>query len=222
MIAQSQPLPFIRTSVGRKVLMAATGAILLLFVIGHLIGNLQVYSGPEALNGYAAFLRSIPRVLWPVRLVLLFCLTVHVVSAIQTTIQSMRGRRSPYRHARRHLAATWPSRTMRITGPLLLLYLIYHILHLTTGTVHSSFVEGDVYHNVVEGFSDPAVSALYIVAMLALGLHLVHGVWSMFQSVGLNNKSWTDRLRLLAVVATGLIVLGNISIPVAVLAGIIQ
>jgi succinate dehydrogenase / fumarate reductase cytochrome b subunit len=202
--------------------MAATGVILVGFVIGHMLGNLQIYLGAEALNAYAKFLHSNPGLVWSVRVLLLISLTVHIVGYAGTTLQSLRGRSSRYQAPRRYMAATIASRTMRYTGPLLLLYVVYHLAHLTLGTAHPQFDANDVYRNVVVGFSDPVASGIYIIAMGALGLHLVHGVWSMFQTVGANNGSWTERLRTVATALTAVIVVGNISIPIAVLTGFIR
>lgn len=215
-------MPFVRTSIGRKVLMALTGVMLVGFVIGHLLGNLQIYLGPSALNAYAAFLHSKPALIWGARIVLLVALVVHLIGFAQTTLQSLRSRQSRYHAPRKYLAASTASRTMRYTGPALLLYLIYHLAHLTFGVAHPQFDPHDVYRNVVIGFSNPVAAGIYIIAMGALGLHLVHGVWSMFQTVGVNNSVWTERLRTAAVALTGAIVAGNVSIPIAVLTGFIR
>lgn len=213
---------FSETTIGRKVFMAVTGAILFLFVIGHMVGNLQIYAGEQKLNNYAHLLRSIPAVLWFVRLTLLFCVGVHIWAAVATTLKSWQGRSVGYQHRPRHDAATLPSLSMRWTGPMIFSFVVYHLLHLTIGAAHGDFVEGDVYHNVIAGFSNPLVSGAYLVAMFLLGMHLVHGAWSGFQTLGFNNFKWSARLRLVAAGATALIVLGNISIPISVMLGILR
>lgn len=218
----TETLSFTRTSIGRKVLMAVSGIILVGFVIGHLLGNLQIYLGPDALNTYARFLHANPGLVWSVRLLLLAALAVHVIGYVQTALQSLRARGTRYQVAQRYSAASFGSRSMRYTGPLILAYVFYHLAHLTLGTAHPRFDEQDVYRNVLIGFSSPVPSLVYIAAMTALGLHLVHGVWSMFQTLGLNSFRWSERLRRFSAALTALIVLGNISIPVAVLTGLIR
>ena len=218
MPAYAQALGLTHTSIGKKLLMAVTGSILVLFVIGHMVGNLQFYLGPQAINSYAQALRRFPPLLWTVRVVLLFCASVHVIAALLTTVQSWRSR-GRYRVPQRFQAATWSSRTMRWSGLALLGFVLYHLAHLTWGTAHSEFVEGAVYDNMITGFMNPVASAIYIATMLLLGTHMLHGIWSLFQTLGVNSSRWTDRLRLLALGITGAVVLGNISIPVSVLAG---
>lgn len=211
------------SSVGKKVVMAVTGLILFGFVVAHMIGNLQAYLGPEAMNAYAVWLRELLHGagLWIARLVLLVSVLLHAWSATAITIENQRARPVGYRMTR-HERSTYASRTMVWSGPILALFVVYHILHLTTGTVHPDFVPGDVYHNFVAGFRVVPVSAFYIVAMLALGYHLYHGVWSMLQTLGLAHPRY-DRLRTaFAGVFTAIVVVGNISFPVAVLLGVIR
>ncbi|MBK8479848.1 MAG: succinate dehydrogenase cytochrome b subunit [Proteobacteria bacterium] len=219
MIASAAGPHVARTSIGQKVLMAASGALLFLFVIGHLLGNLQIFRGPQAIDAYAHFLQSNAALLWGARITLFCALLVHGWAAVATTLRSWRARREPYAGQRRYRTATLFSRSMRVTGPLIFAYVVYHLLHLTVGSAHPDFVEGQVYRNVVVGFSEPLAAVTYMLAMTALGLHLVHGVWSMFQTLGLSNGRWRRRLRLLAGSVTALIVAGNVSIPLAVLAG---
>lgn len=219
----SQAPGFFRSSIGRKVVMAVTGAILVLFVIGHMTGNLLVYLGPEALNHYAVFLRQFLHGagLWIARAVLLVAVVLHIWSATSLTLESRRARPEGYRE-QQWKESTYASRTMRWGGVIILLFVIYHLLHFTFGTVHPSFVEGDVYHNFVTGFRSVPVSLFYIFAMLALALHLRHGVWSMFQTLGVSHPQYIRVARGLAwAVAIGVFV-GNVSFPVAVLAGIVK
>ncbi|MCC6536300.1 MAG: succinate dehydrogenase cytochrome b subunit [Bryobacterales bacterium] len=203
--------------------MAVTGVIGFGFVIAHLLGNLQFYMGPEALNDYAAALRANPGVLMVARLVLLTAVVLHIYAALQLTSRNSSARPEGYRvwTARK---SSYASRTMKFSGPLLGLFIVYHLLHLTLGSAHPHFRHGpnglpDVYHNVVTGFSQVPVALAYIAAMAMLGLHLSHGVWSMFQSLGWNHPRYSPLVRRFAVLITVLIVLGNISIPLSVLLG---
>lgn len=220
-----------RSTIGKKVVMAVTGIILVGFVVAHMVGNLKIYLGPEAINEYGHFLREVgeplfPRetLLWIARIVLLGSVVLHIVAATQLTILDRASR--PQRYAyQKPQQATYASLTMRYGGVIVLLFIIYHILHFTVGAVGYSstpFEEGNVYQNVIAGFSVWYVSAFYIAAMVALGLHLYHGVWSMFQTLGWNSRKWNSLLRGLAVATAVAVVIGNISIPVAVLTGILK
>ena len=215
---------FYGSTVGKKQVMAVTGVIMVLFVIGHMIGNLQVYLGREPLNHYAELLRALGHggLIWVVRGGLLAAVVLHIWSATALTLESWAARPVGYRHQQQWIDSNYASRTMRYSGPIILLFILYHLLHFTTGTVHGDFVAGDVYHNVVAGFSIWWVSGVYIVAQLALGLHLYHGVWSMTQTLGLSHASY-DRLRRgFAVLVAFVVVGGNISIPLAVLTGVVS
>jgi succinate dehydrogenase / fumarate reductase, cytochrome b subunit len=214
---------FLGSSIGRKMIMAVTGLILFGFVLGHMLGNLQVYLGPEALNHYGVWLRQLLHGagLWIVRLVLLVAVLLHVWSAASLTLESRRAR--PQRYSEQEWKeSTYASRTMRLGGVILLLFIIYHLLHFTTGTAHPNFIEGDIYHNFVTGFQSVPVSLVYIFAMLALGLHLRHGVWSMFQTLGVSHPRYMRMAHAGAWIFAILIVAGNISFPIAVLAGVVK
>jgi succinate dehydrogenase / fumarate reductase, cytochrome b subunit len=217
------PRGFARSSIGRKVVMAATGAILVGFVIAHMLGNLQVYLGPEAMNNYAVFLRQVLHGtgLWIARAILLAAVILHIWAATSLTLTSRRARAIGYRK-QQWKESTYASRTMRWGGVIILLFVIYHVLHMTTGTVHPTFIEGDVYHNFVAGFRSVPVSLFYIFAMLALGLHLRHGVWSMFQTLGVSHPRYMRAAHVLAWVVAIVVVVGNISFPLAVLAGLVK
>lgn len=219
----SEPRGFLATTVGKKVVMAVTGIILFGFVFLHMVGNLQAYMGPEALNHYAVWLRELAHGggLWIARAVLLVCVGLHIWAATALTIDNVKARRIGYRE-RRWTESTYASRTMVWSGPILALFIVYHILHMTTGTLHPGFVEGDVYHNFVSGFRVVPVSIFYIVAMLALGYHLYHGVWSMLQTLGLSHPRYNALRHACSAVFTFVIVGVNISFPIAVLAGIIR
>ena len=219
----SQARGFVGSTIGRKVIMAVTGAILFGFVLVHMIGNLQVYLGPEALNHYGVFLREMLHGagLWIARAVLLAAVVLHIWSATSLTLTSRRARPEGYRREK-WKESTYASRTMRWGGVILLLFIIYHLLHFTTGTLHQSFIEGDVYHNFVAGFRNVWVSAFYIFAMLALGLHLRHGLWSMCQTLGVSHPRYIRMAHIGAWIFAAIIVIGNISFPLAVLAGIVR
>jgi succinate dehydrogenase / fumarate reductase, cytochrome b subunit len=214
---------FFGTTVGKKAIMAVTGVVLVGFVIGHMVGNLQVYLGPEAMNHYADFLREFLHGagLWIARAGLLLAASLHVWAATSLTLTSRAARPVGYRELQ-HRESTYASRTMRWSGPILLLFVVYHLLHLTFGTVHPSFVEGDAYHNFVTGFRSVPVSLAYVAAMLALGLHLYHGTWSMLQSLGLSHPRYNHLRNALATLVAVVVVVGNISFPVAVLTGLLQ
>ena len=219
----SQARGFVDSTIGRKVIMALTGAILFGFVLAHMLGNLQVYLGPEAMNNYAVFLRQVLHGtgLWIARVVLLVAVALHIWSAASLTLTSRRARPEGYR-LEKWKESTYASRTMRWGGVILLLFVIYHLLHFTTGTLHQSFIEGDVYHNFVAGFRNVWVSAFYIFAMLALGLHLRHGLWSMCQTLGVSHPRYIRMAHVGAWIFAAIIVIGNISFPLAVLAGIVR
>ena len=214
---------FWASTVGKKIVMAVTGAILFLFVIGHLLGNLQVFEGPAKLNAYGAFLHSIGEILWPLRVILLISVTLHIVATVQLALRKKRAR--PIQYSRKQaIASSYASRTMYWSGPIVLAFIIFHLLHLTAGYIHpgAAYIEGDVYHNVVSGFQVWWVSIWYIFAICLLGLHLRHGLWSMFQSVGVLQPQHTAALKQTAMVIAVLIVLGYISIPISVLLGLVK
>jgi succinate dehydrogenase / fumarate reductase, cytochrome b subunit len=211
------------STVGKKIVMAVTGILLFAFVIGHLLGNLQVYEGPAKLNAYGAFLHSIGEVLWPVRAILLIAIALHIIATVQLALRKKRAR--PIGYSRKQaIASSYSSRTMYWSGPIVLAFIIFHLLHLTAGYIHpgAAYIEGDVYHNVVSGFQVWWVSLSYVVAISLLGLHLRHGLWSMFQSLGIHQPQHTKRLQTAAAVIAILIVLGYISIPISVLLGLVK
>jgi len=215
-----QTLSFYGTSVGKKVVMAVTGFIVFGFVTVHMIGNLQIYQGPDKLNAYAAFLQNLGPGLWAFRIVMLSAVLLHILSATLVTLQSFSARPTRYK-LHRHRETTYAARTMWWGGPIIGIFIIYHLMHLTTGSAHPDYT-GNVYNNVVYGFQVWWVSGLYIVAMIFIGLHLYHGVWSMFQSVGLYHPAYNHWRKILAIGFSLLITFGNISIPVSVLTGMLQ
>ena len=210
-----------RTTVGKKLVMAVTGAILFAFVLLHMLGNLQVFLGREALNRYARLLRVEPALLWGARALLLAAVTVHIVAAVQLTLRNWAARPVGYR-AQAYRATDYASRTMVWSGPIIAAFVVYHVLHLSVGSVHPDFVPGDVYHNVIAGFRVPYVSAFYVLTQVLLGVHLYHGLWSAFQSVGAGRAANGNFRRTFALAAALAIVVGNCSIPLAVLSGLIH
>ncbi len=220
MSSTTHALGFYQTTIGKKAVMAVTGALLFGFVIVHMIGNLQLFLGQEKLDGYAKFLHANPGLVWVARSVLLLCLGLHLLSAITLFFTNRRARPQRY-HREQPQASTISSRTMIFGGVAIFTFLIYHLLHFTVGSAHHDFVAGAVYCNVVEGFSIWWVSAIYVVAQIFVGLHLYHGVWSLFQTLGLISPRWELRWRRLGAAVSILLVVGNISMPAAVLAGLL-
>lgn len=216
-----------RSSVGKKVLMALSGLILVGYVILHMLGNLKAFQGQEALDAYGAFLREVgypllPEygMLWIVRIVLLAAVGVHIVAAVQLWAQSRRARSHGYRKEE-SMVFSYASRTMRWGGVIILAFVVYHLLHLTTGHAHPDFEYGSVYDNLVIGFQSPLVTGVYLVAVGALSLHLYHGLWSVFATVGVQNRR-VDRIRRpLALVVSVALFVGYAVVPLAVLAGIL-
>jgi len=234
MTAVSPDLPstwfgtFYRSAVGKKAVMAVTGVFLFGWIFAHMLGNMKLYFGPEHLNDYARWLRvmggpAIPQyyALWAVRILLILAVFFHILAATQLTIMNRRARPIAYTN-RDYVVASYASRTMRWGGVIILLFVIYHLLHLTTGTLHNNFIKDDPYHNVVTGFQVWWVSAIYIIANLALGLHLYHGLWSMFNSVGWAHVKFNFWKRVFASAFALIITLGNISFPIAVLVGVVR
>jgi succinate dehydrogenase / fumarate reductase, cytochrome b subunit len=217
------PLGLLDTSVGLKAIMAVTGLVLVGFVITHFIGNALVFAGPEAINAYSAMLHNSHGLLWVARAVLLVSVLLHIAAALRLYAKNHAARPERYR-VKRDLATNYAARTMIWSGPILLGFILFHLAHLTFGATPGNYThsETDVYSNVVRGFSIPWVTGLYIVSMLALGNHLFHGTWSMFQSLGINHPSYNKRLMRTALGITLFVTIGNISIPLAVLLGIVQ
>ncbi len=213
-------VPYVASTIGRKVVMAVTGLVLFGFVLVHMIGNLTLYAGPEAMDGYSRFLHTFLHGggLWIARVVLLTCAVLHVWSAASLTLDSWAARPVGYRLWKAK-DSTYASRTMRWGGVILFLFIIFHILNLTLGHFDPGYVPGDVYANVVHAFRQWPVSVFYIVAMFALGLHLDHGVWSLFHTLGFSHPRYKRWLREAARGFAILLVVGNCSFPIAVLAG---
>jgi succinate dehydrogenase / fumarate reductase cytochrome b subunit len=216
---------FLGSSIGRKIVMAVTGVILVGFVLGHLAGNLQIYlpNGREAMNAYGEFLRHFLHGggIWVVRAVLLVAVVLHIWAATSLTLSNRAARPEGYRE-RTWTESTYASRTMRWSGVIVLAFVIYHLLHFTFGTVHPSFIPGDVGHNFIVGFQSVPVSAFYILAMVLLCMHLWHGVWSMCQTLGLSHPRYRRWARAAAWAIALIVLIGNVSFPVAVQAGLLK
>lgn len=226
-----RPVKFFRTTVGKKVVMAVTGAILVLFVIGHMAGNLKAFLGPESFNAYADALREfghpfLPErgALWGIRLVLLASVGLHIWSSYVLTRRSWAARETGYRKEE-HIAFSYASRTMRWGGVIILAFVVYHLLHFTTGHLHPDFpdfVQANAYHNLVVGFQNPWVVGAYLVALTALVFHLYHGIWSAFQTLGINHPRYNRYRRPLALAAALIVYVGFIAVPLSVMAGVLQ
>ena len=222
------PVEFYRSALGKKYVMAITGIMLMGFVFAHMVGNLKMYLGAEEFNHYGEFLRELlvpilPRtvLLWMLRLGLIGAFALHIHSAYSLTRMNRAARTVRYQSKRDYIAANFASRTMRYTGVIFGLFLIWHLFDLTfTGTGYT-YVRGHAYENVDASLSRLPVALLYIVANVALGVHLFHGSWSLFQSMGWNNPRFNGLRRNFAAGFAALIVIGNVSFPVAVLAGIV-
>ncbi|MCC6738669.1 MAG: succinate dehydrogenase cytochrome b subunit [Planctomycetia bacterium] len=212
----------LRSSIGKKGLMAVTGLMLFGFVVIHLLGNLQVYlPDKQALTQYGHLIKSKPAVLWGARLSLLAIVLVHAAAAILLAMENSAARPVKY-HVRQWREAGYAARTMIISGPLILAYVVYHLLHFTTGHAHPDFNPDDVYRNVIVGFQNKAVALTYIVAMVMLATHLSHGLWSLCQTLGFNHPKYTPALRFASIAVATAIGAGYISIPVSVMLGILK
>ncbi len=213
---------FYRTAIGKKVVMAVTGLAGVIFVIGHMAGNLLAFAGPDELNAYAHFLQSTGELLWILRIGLIAAVILHVIAAVQLTKQNRAARPTGYVQ-REPQVSTWAARTMRWGGALLLVFIVLHILHFTTGDwkPSGSFSETDVYSNIVLSFRIWWVTLFYVVAMIALGLHLYHGAWSSVRSLGMSQPSPRPLHRTIALGIAIVLWLGFTVVPVAVFVGII-
>jgi succinate dehydrogenase / fumarate reductase cytochrome b subunit len=207
--------------IGKKLVMVVTGVILVMYIFGHLAGNLQIYLGPERLNGYAEFLHSHTALLWTARVVMLAAVLLHIWSSFLLWLEKRRAR--PIGYVKKdNVPSSYASRTMMWSGPILAAFVLFHILHLTTGSLglgfeaptHEQFF---AYQNVVAGFQHPAVALAYIVAIVLLSMHLYHGLWSMFQSIGISHPRYTPILKRAAHTLAVLVAAGYISIPLYVM-----
>jgi succinate dehydrogenase / fumarate reductase cytochrome b subunit len=225
---------FYASTIGKKVSMALSGLVLVLFVLGHMAGNLKVFAGIDPSTGdykiddYGRFLRSMGSelmghsgVLWVVRVILLACLAIHAISGIQLARLNRMAKPVGYRTAN-YRSANAASRTMVYGGLFLLVFVVFHILHFTTGHVHfSGFAEGQVYANLWSSFQNVGTAAFYVVAMWLLSMHLYHGTWSMFQTLGVDTPKWNKGIRTAAKVVAIALFIGFSSVPVSALLGLL-
>lgn len=221
-----------QSTVGKKAMMAVSGIVLFGFVLSHMIGNLKMLLGVNeegvyAMDAYAEFLREmgyplVPHggVLWIARIVLLAAVGIHIVAAIQLSQRSRAARGSAYKK-QEPLSFSYASRTMRWGGVIIALFIVYHILHFTTGQAHSQFVYGEVYRNYVVAFQNPLIFAFYLIAQTALCFHLFHGVWSVFQTLGANHPRYNHLRRPFAVGYALVVFVGFMLPPVLVLTGVL-
>jgi len=221
---------FYAAPIGKKAVMAVTGLILVGYVIAHLLGNLQIYSSNrEQINIYAAFLHnpSNAAALWAARAILLLAVVLHIVAATQLWLQNRAARPVSY-YKKDDVPTSYAARTMVWSGPIIAAFVIFHILHLTVGAVLPTHDLGgnpatpDVRYNVITGFQNYAVSGFYIFAMVLLCMHLYHGVWSMCQSMGISHPRYTRRIKKFSAILAILIAIGNCSIPIAVMLGLLS
>jgi succinate dehydrogenase / fumarate reductase cytochrome b subunit len=215
------------SSVQLKVVMAVTGAVMLLYLVLHMLGNLKIFFGQQALDTYAAWLRVVGEpalpgsgLLWIVRVVLIVSVVAHAVTATALALRARRARPVRYAH-RTPVSTSYASRTMRWGGVIILLFVIYHILDLTTGTLNPNGQAGQVYDNVVADFSRWYVTLAYTVAMIALGFHLRHGIWSALQTLGRSSGPYQMRYKAIALVIAVVLTAGFLAVPIAVQFGLV-
>ena len=220
---------FYAAPIGKKAVMALTGAFLFGYVVAHLIGNLQIFSPDrEQINHYAAFLHDPHNaiLLWTARLILLAAVILHIVASTQLWSLNRAARPASYRK-KTDVPTSYAARTMKWSGPIIAAFVVFHILHLTVGgvlplrEVNGNVATPDVRYNVISGFQNYAVSGFYILAMILLCMHLYHGLWSMFQSLGISHPRYTPKLKKASAAVAILIAIGNCSIPIAVMAGLL-
>jgi succinate dehydrogenase / fumarate reductase cytochrome b subunit len=220
----SKNLSFGDTTVGKKALLAVSGAVLFGFVLQHMLGNLQVFLGPEVYNHYAESIKGNAALVWSVRGILLVALVVHVVLVLQLYARSLAARPVAYR-VKKNIATSYAAATMKYSGPALLLYILFHLAHFTAPGLSlgdHQFSPLDVYGNFVASFQLPWVTLLYVTANLLLGMHLFHGAYSLLQSLGMNHPRYNNRARLAARGFAILITAGNVIMPLSVLFGFIR
>ena len=218
----------LQSSIGAKVAMAVTGILLVLFIIGHLLGNLLMFAGPEATNAYAKGLKDLGALLWGARIGLLIVFVVHIGSALRLWRLNKAARPQAYTVSD-STVVTYAGRSIVMTGLLVLVFAAYHLLHFTLFVTNPEFAQlhdaqgrHDVYRMVILGFRNTAVTGVYLVSMILLGLHLSHGVTSLFQSLGINNPSYNPIIKRLGPWSGVLVALSFMSIPLAVLAGVLK
>jgi|HubBroStandDraft_1064217.scaffolds.fasta_scaffold150249_2 succinate dehydrogenase / fumarate reductase cytochrome b subunit len=230
MTATTTTPPLYRTSIGKKMLMALTGAFILLWLIGHMLGNLKIWLSAEEIDSYAAFLRRMGEpvfphtvALWIIRVLLTVAFVVHVYLAIDLSVRNRRARQVRYARTA-HVQADIPAVTMRWGGLALGLFVIFHLANFTWGWIHPGyrFVRGAVYANVVANFQVWWLVVIYVAALIALALHVYHGTWSIFQTFGVNSRRWDKLIRRSAATTAAVLFLGFVSVPIGVMVGAIR
>jgi len=212
---------FYESTIGKKAIMAVSGLILFGFLIAHMLGNLQIFLGSQVMDHYAETLHGNPALLWTARTVLLISVLLHIWSSIQLTMIKKEARPVAY-VKRANVVSSWASRSMMLSGPIIAAFVVFHLLHLTTGTIHPNFVELHAYENLVTGFAVVPFAIVYIVVMILIGFHLNHGIWSLFQSLGFSHPRYTPMIKKFAAVFSWILIAGFISVPVAVLTGLVR
>ena len=201
--------------------MAVTGLLLFGFLIAHMLGNLQIFLGSEVMNHYAETLHGNPPLLWTVRTLLLVSVVLHIWASIQLTMIKKEARPVAYvKHT--PVQSSWASRNMMLSGPIVAAFVVFHLLHLTTGTIPLTFIPLHAYENLVTGFSVIPIAIVYIVVMVFIGFHLSHGIWSMFQSMGVSHPRYTPMIKKFAAIFSWILIAGFISVPLAVLTGLVR
>ncbi len=220
---------FWRSAVGKKWVMAVTGLMMIGFVVAHMVGNLKIFISESAIDHYAEWLRTIgypilpeTGVLWLLRVGLVGAVVLHISAATSLTRTNHAARPTGYKSPREYVAADFAARTMRWTGVIVTLFIIFHLLDLTWGRTGADHVPGNVYQNIINSFTRVPVAIAYIIANIAIAFHLYHGAWSMFQSLGINSPRFNPWRRSFAVGVASIIAVGNISIPVLVVTGVVK
>ena len=212
---------FWHSTIGKKIVMAVTGLVGIGFVIGHMTGNLLMFKGQDAMHHYALLLRTSMPLLYVVRTVLLGSVVLHAVSAYQLTMRSRAARPTDYA-VRSPQVTTLAAKTMKWGGVLLVVFIVYHILHMTLGVVHPDFTHLDPYRNLVKGLSNPLVAGFYLLAMIALAMHLYHGTWAAVRTLGVSPSSQHPLKRRVALIVAIVVAAGFMLIPIATLVGAFQ
>ena len=206
------------STIGKKAVVAVTGLILVGFLVGHVSGNLLFFAGAQKINDYSKFLHDSPVILWGTRLLLLASVAAHIIATLQLAMLRRSARPFGYQAEKKNVSS-FATRTMILSGPLIAAFVVYHILHFTTGAAHPNFNAVDVHHNVLSAFQIWWVAAIYIGAMLILSGHLSHGIWSMLQTVGASHPKYDGAVRRAATLVAILIIIGFISVPLGILMG---
>ena len=213
---------FYESTIGKKAVMAVTGFVLFGFLIVHMLGNLQIFLGRQVMNHYAETLHQNPPLLWTARIILLIAVVLHIGASLQLSTIKRQARPTPYTK-RANVGSSWASRSMMLSGPLIAAFVVFHLLDLTTGSIHpGQFVELHAYENLVTGMTFVPFALIYIGTMIFVGSHLSHGIWSLFQSMGLSHPRYTPMIKKFATVFSWILVAGFISVPLTIVTGLVR